>query len=458
MTENVQTPNRVQPFYQTPEPGMEVFLTEEEATLRQGDKEASGILKITQEWAPTGLYWVVTGGSFDRFDLGNIEIQSKSFNAKGQLLSWGPTRVSGYILGHIEIGSDHKLDRVTFHLPNYPCFWDNMHREKRIECGRNTHEYWSEVLLEFDGWRIRLQPYPDISRLERDSRASRSCVLSGVGEIRKENGEQFKKKDIPPLLDALRIFLSFAFAEWMPPLLIVGSNTVREKSWQRWESFTVPENMGFSGWIDNRHSKNLSVAFPGFMALWSKEMWKEPLELAVNWLIESSRMSGGVHGAIALCQIPLEMLAWLVFVEDRAIVNADEFDKLSAASKLQMLLAHCGIPLDLPPGLETLSSVATRMQEKDGKRSSGPQLSTKVRNTIIHPNKKNRKQLNDWAKDNLGHVELGHVEWETLQLFLSYITLVLLRLTGFSGKYVNRFTGDGEVEEVPWGDSKSSHP
>jgi hypothetical protein len=52
------------------------------------------------------------------------------------------------------------------------------------------------------------------------------------------------------------------------------------------------------------------------MARWSHENWQEPLELAVTWLIEASRQSGKTEGAIAFGQIPPEMLAWLVFVDD----------------------------------------------------------------------------------------------------------------------------------------------
>jgi hypothetical protein len=176
----------------------------------------------------------------------------------------------------------------------------------------------------------------------------------------------------------------------------------------------------------------------------------KPLELAVTWLIEASRQSGGTEGAIAFGQIPLEMLAWLVFVDDRTIVDADEFDRLSAASKLQMLLSHCGIPFEVPPGLSTLAKIATEQQKKSGKDVTGPQLVTKVRNTIIHPNEKNRRLLVEW--EDAYSVKIGEIRWETQQLFKWYITLVLLSLIGYSGKYTNRLVpcGIGEVEDVPW--------
>jgi hypothetical protein len=447
MTDKIQPPDRIKPFYETPEPGKELQLLKEvDATLKQGDTEVKGTVQITQEWSPMGLYWEFTGADFDAFAFGEVELKRKKVKAKGRLFSKGQHRVAGYIEGKVELGSDHKIDRVTFHLPNYPdLFGGKQYHDEIIKDGKTTSLSWSQVILESDGWKIILQPYRDIFALRQKGRESQKVVLSGVGEIRKADGSQFKKKGVKPILEALRIFLSFAFAEWSPPLLVVGSNEVAERSCQFWGNYDVSPRTYLRGWLDEHHGQHLADAFPGFMARWSHENWQEPLEMAVTWLIEASRQSGGTEGAIAFGQIPLEMLAWLVFVDDRTIVDSDEFDRLSAASKLQMLLAHCGIPFEVPVGLPALMILASKT-----KHTTGPQLVTKVRNTIIHPNEKNRKSLAEW--ETAYSVKVSDIRWETQQLFKWYITLVLLRLIGYSGKYANRLTPRkmGDVELVPW--------
>lgn len=447
MTEKTQPPDRIKPFYETPEPGKSLQLIKEDATLKQDGTEVKGTVQITQVWLPMGLYWDFTGADFDAFNFGEVKLESKSFKAKGRLFSQGKHRVAGYIEGKIELGSDHKLDRVTFHLPNYPdLFGGKQYHDEITKDGKTTSLSWSQVVLEYDGWKITLQPYQDIFALRQKGRESQKVVLSGVGEIRRTVGSQFKKKDVKPLLRALRIFLSFAFAEWSPPLLIVGSNKDAEMSCQFWGNYDVSPSPYLQGWADEHHGQHLADAFPGFMARWSHENWQEPLELAVTWLIEASRQSGGSEGAIAFGQIPLEMLAWLVFVDDRTIVNSEEFAKLSAASKLQMLLAHCGIPFEVPSDLPALTTLASKT-----KHTTGPQLVTKVRNTIIHPNEKNRKSLAEW--ETTYSVKVGDIRWETQQLFKWYITLVLLNLIGYSGKYANRVRPrklDNRVEWVPW--------
>jgi hypothetical protein len=116
-----------------------------------------------------------------------------------------------------------------------------------------------------------------------------------------------------------------------------------------------------------------------------------------------------------------------------------------------MLLAQCGIPFEVPVGLTTLTAISTEMQCKSGKDVTALQLLTKVRNTIIHSNEKKRKFLVEWEKAH--SVKISDILWVTQQLFKWYITLVVLRLIGYSGKYANRLTPrrlDKRVEWVPW--------
>ncbi|MEZ6058411.1 MAG: hypothetical protein R3C01_17050 [Planctomycetaceae bacterium] len=447
MTRSKHAPDRIKPFYKTPKSSKELLLlVEDDARLRQGGIEVNGRVQITQEWSPMRLYWEFNGTHLEAFAFGEIELVWKNEKVKGRLSSQSEHQVAGYIEGKVELGSDHKLDRVTFHLPNYPnIIGGEQCHDEITKDGKTSSRSWFQVVLESDGWRITLQPHRDNFELRQKGREAQEVVLSGVGELRKADGSQFKKKEVKPILEALRIFLSFAFAEWSPPLLVVGSNEVAEKSCQFWANYNLLPTIYLRGWLDENHGQHLADAFPGFMARWSRENWQEPLELAVTWLIEASRLSGGTEGAIAFGQIPLEMLAWLVFVDDRTIVDGKEFERLSAASKLQMLLAHCGIPFEVPADLPALTKLASNTEH-----TTGPQLVTKVRNTIVHPDMKNRKILADW--ENKHSVNNGDVLWETQQLFKWYITVVLLRLINYFGEYSNLLSSApiGDVELVPW--------
>lgn len=441
-------PARIHPFYEVPDDLEDtVLLQPEDAELQQGDKTIKGRLRVIQQWLPLVSFIEFMTNSESEIEFGDAQVKSPSLEASVRVVTKMSDGVRGYWNGNVELGSDHKLDKVTFHLPNYPDLYGGQDYHDTVIEGETTKSSrWSQVLLEDDGWTIALQPHRDTFSLGEKARAGRLIVLSGVGEIRRSNGEQFKKKHVRAVLEALRVFLSFSLAEWSPPLFVVGSNATTAKSWQMWANYDVTPQWYSKGWLDEHHGQHLADAYPGFCKLWKKEEWRVPLTQAVSWLIEASRQVGGIAGAIAIGQIPLEMLAWLVFVDDSQILDVDEFDKLSAANKLQLLLSHCGIPLDVPPVLAGLLKVATGAK----KQMSGPRIATEVRNTIIHPHKKNRAKLPGWESQYA--VNTDDLLWETGQLFKWYITLVLLSLMRYQGKYANRLTSHklGAVEPVPW--------
>jgi hypothetical protein len=336
----------------------------------------------------------------------------------------------------------------TFHLANYPdlrtatSFPDTV-----IEGKTHLTLHWCQVVLEADGWRIIVQPHPNIQSLRMRAISTRSFTLTGIGEIRRSDGKLFKRKQVIPVLDGLRIFLSFALSEWIAPLLIVGSNAKALKSWQRFSHFEVGQSWYSTGWLDEWHGDHLADAYPGFCRLWAKPEWQTAMTQAVTWLIQATSRASGREGAIAFCQIPLEMLAWMAFVDGEAVMDSKEFENLSASNKMQLLLHSCGIPIAVPSDLEAVLKVATA-KGKPG--MTGPAIAAEIRNTIIHPHKKNREKLAGWVKNC--HVDADKLLNETRELFRWYIILVLLRRMDYQGEYANRLVMrmPGTVEKVPW--------
>lgn len=70
---------------------------------------------------------------------------------------------------------------------------------------------------------------------------------------------------------------------------------------------------------------------------------------------------------------------------------------------------------------------------------------TRLRNWIVHPRKQGRSQLRPLSR---------HARFQTRQLALWYVELILLRLCGYSGPYTNRLGRQsvrlGSEEEMPW--------
>jgi len=316
-------PARIEPFYEVPDDLEDsVLLQPESAELQQGDKTFKGTLRIIQQWVPLVSFVEFLTDSPSEIDFDDAQVKSSSLEANIKVVTKMNNGIQGYWSGSVEIGSDHKLDKVTFHLPNYPDLYGGQDYHDTITKGETTtSSRWSEVILKNDEWRIALQPHRDTFSLRQNARSRRTIVLSGVGEIRRSDGEQFKKKHVKPIIEALRVFLSFSLAEWLPPLFVVGSNAVAPKSWQMWANYDVTTQWYSRGWLDERHGQHLAEAFPGFCKLWKKEEWQVPFEQAVTWLIEASRQSGGIGGAIAFGQIPLEMLDLVIDLQGRRLTG-----------------------------------------------------------------------------------------------------------------------------------------
>ena len=284
----------------------------------------------------------------------------------------------------------HKLDRVTFHLPNYPdvlthqeFYYPLIEHEKLLAIS------WSRVLLEHGDWSISIEPYSYIHTIRTSLFRPPYTALTDVGVIRKRDGSEFKAKHVLALLESLRIFLSFAFADWKTPLFVVGSNSHTIRSVTRILPYDAGPHWFSNGWLDEGHGQHLTEAYPGFCNLWAKEEWRFPVTQAIKWLIDANNSSRNIEGAIAFCQIPLEMFAWNMFVGQTSLVTEKSFDGLAAAEKFHLLLDRCGVPITIPSELPALAATATAA----GGKLTGPQIAVLMRNSIIHPKKQNRKTL-----------------------------------------------------------------
>lgn len=147
-------------------------------------------------------------------------------------------------------------------------------------------------------------------------------------------------------------------------------------------------------------------------------------------------MEGGIEGSIILAQTGLELICWVLLVEDIKSQNKEPFDKLSASKKFEALLGQMEIDTAIPNKLAELLALSSKKAWKNG-----PEAIAGYRNTIVHP--KRRAKNADVVID---------ASWEILELSLWYLELSLLYLFDYQGYYVNRINAKwaGVVEKVPW--------
>jgi len=135
-----------------------------------------------------------------------------------------------------------------------------------------------------------------------------------------------------------------------------------------------------------------------------------------------------------LAQAGLEYLAWIDLVVSGRCTKHD-FKKLGAASKLTLLLNRASIPTAIPDELDALKTLS---DAKGGKKGwNAPNALVWVRNRLVHP------------KNPSEPYEIKQLIWQSTQLQLEYLELLLLHRLGYSGTYVHRYPPGGWPMPIP---------
>lgn len=325
------------------------------------------------------------------------------------------------------------LRKVVFHLPNFKEFFGTTNCILTNE-SKNSSYRLGCVELVADGWQITINAIPSTKSSVTTLREAGGFAITHVGKIELENKETFTKEQAEDILQCLANFLSFASGFRTPPLLTTGFDTQGRPVWKQWGVRPIDQWQPVCSWFDEHHAELLVELFPGFLRRWKSNIWKESLKEVIHWYLMGNMQAGGLEGAIILTQAALELLAWVYSVEDRRLKSQNGFEGLQASDRLRLLLSSLDIPCEIPGQLIKLKTA------KGSNWKDAPEAFTKLRNSIVHSNRKKRKKISG-------------MKYEGWQLGLWHVELTLLRLFSHNGNYRNRLlTGQwvGRVEKVPW--------
>jgi hypothetical protein len=334
----------------------------------------------------------------------------------------------------------NSISTATFHLFNFPDFIGPEDYLLTTKDGqRQTSQRCDRVVLQADGWKVTIAATDRTDSLTKTLKAQGGYLITHMGRITREDESTFSSEQLNGLMTTLHYFLSFALGRWAGVALPIGLDIAGNKVFEEWGLRITADGSwnSSSSWFDSHHSEQLSEVFPGFMKIWTNELWQKPLSDALYWYLGACdrRVGVGVDTGLILAQTALELLAWTYCVLDRKMISATAFQprRLSAADKLRLLASSLNIPLDIPPNLPSLRGRRGR------KWVDGMDAITNIRNLLVHP---------DAVQQQLP----GVTYFEAWKLSLWYIDLVLLQLCGHDGKYGNRLIQRwaGQVESVPW--------
>ena len=213
-----------------------------------------------------------------------------------------------------------------------------------------------------------------------------------------------------------------------------------EVVWENYPSGVVqPFREGIFSWIPDEIPNELSSLWASFYKLWCKKGEDDFLNTAIHWYLEGNNYSGFVEGSLVMAQNALELIYNWWIVEEKKMLGGKDADSISAANKIRLVLSHLNIGTEVPKDLAELS--AFEVEEENG---DGPGKIVKMRNAIVHSQKKKRIEYNAITPE---------AKLQGLRLSLYYIELALLKILDYNGSYVNRASNSKwqrKSELVPW--------
>ena len=166
-----------------------------------------------------------------------------------------------------------QLTEVQFDLLNFPAFLGEEYQPpKTIEEFRKGYQRRDFIKLLASSWVIEVRSLKSTPEVIGRLRAHGGYGLTHEGSIRRSDWKSFSVNEVSPLLELLRLFLSFARGADCGPTLVVGMNDKGQRAWETWSASRTSPWSGERSWFDHKHGMTLAELFPGFY----RRLWKAP--------------------------------------------------------------------------------------------------------------------------------------------------------------------------------------
>ena len=326
------------------------------------------------------------------------------------------------------IDNDFPLQEVSIAILDFPQFYGM--QDKWIDDGEQCARI-PNARLETSEWGIEITGVPNIGEAAKALKQSRGHGITYKGSITRSDGATFLAKDVEPLLEALRFFLSIARGASCSLVLVRGQDETGLDSWVRWGAHHSEPWLDYHSAFPRMHCEILPDLFPEFWTLFMDQENRTGSTLrALDWYLQSN-VSAPYIGTI-LTFAALEAFS-LLLLKNEEDGNKKKGKGGSDRERIEIILNNMQIPLDLPKNCESLGAL------KDW--DTGPQALVAIRNNLVHP------QRNLVGVSNMDY-------WEAWHLGQWYFELMLLSRLGYQGRYRNRLADMKGNEDpfvpVPW--------
>jgi len=328
-------------------------------------------------------------------------------------------------------GKPEAIGRVEFHVLNFLNF------SGEGIFGKGGTSWGSRIEFSFGKWIVTLDQSANAEKYLKEAKSKRSNVITHVGILRRSDGKLFDISDGQNALMELYWFLMFAAGSRCSIVCPIGWRHLKNPIWTQWSALICSPPTDSCNWFVGSLGKSCFNAAGDFHEVYIDEEKRQWLILACGIYVAANRNEVGIEFALANSQILLEMLTWVALMEENSVMSEAAFGSLSAADKIRLLLFWLGVECKIPNSLPSLRSAGGRIA---GGNSDAPQVSTEIRNSIIHPTKSNRARRRDTSNSAV---------FEAWQWMLWIAELTLLKVIGYTGRYSSRID-KLESKAVPW--------
>ena len=337
------------------------------------------------------------------------------FTGRGSLI---PARLPADVL-------DKKLPlkSVRFSILNFPEFHGMQDNWIETASGLIATPH---VKLKASGWCVEITGAANITDMLKVLNRDGGYGFTHDGLITRADNTPFSTEAVERLLEALRMFLSFAKGTYCSLALVEGEDELGERAWARWGAHYVPSWKARESWIlRNSGSDILAELFPKFGSLFEGGSHsRETVTRALDWYLNSNESAA--HVGLILTEVALERLAYHILGSQQR----------STGRFIESALKKLNLDTNIPQECKEL-----RDFQSPKKWTSGPHAIGDIRNDLVHP------------KPNLGNVSI-YAHHEAWNLGQWYIEMILLNELCYQGSYKNRLSDwDGRsdaIQPVPW--------
>lgn len=395
--------------------------------------EGKSIIQIT--WYPfprITIKFIYHGEDKTSYDSDNIELKLTELIPQYRLPIYitgatyygtGKNEIFGVLTEPFRKGQTEKLSSLVFHLSNF--WWFNIsnifdfdvdEKGNKIEIHK---EGWlgfdGQFIFDYDNWHIVLATLNNSFELQENLDAQGGYGITHICKIEYLDSTEFNLNEGYEIINAFVYYLSFVRGFWIAPILVSGFDAKGNQILEEWRTPEIKadswQSVGYS-WTTSDCTEIVS-AFPGFMKKWQDPTWKEVIQNAIQWYIESLKHSNGYNTSIILIQAALEKLAW-TYLSSNSCLSSNGFQKLTFDDKIRLFIQYLKVPVIILDENSELHKLSKNNNWKDSINVIG-----EVRNLIVHP-KVNKNSVRIETSEVILH--------EVFELANSYLLRCLLKI------------------------------